>query len=92
MLQTEDLQENELSSASCQLVCEWAGKLLSRGFSSLRELAEFLVGNLYVNSKSTAAFTVLAAMQEAGLHNSRGQAHEKDEKIKEREKTKIKIK
>ena len=72
-LQTEDLQENELFSASCQLVCEWAGKLLSRGFSSLRELSEFLVGNLYVNSKSTAAFTVLAAMQEAGLHNSRGQ-------------------
>nr|KAG5707237.1 hypothetical protein BaRGS_000011 [Batillaria attramentaria] len=71
MYMTEDLQESELFSASCQLVCEWAGKLLSRAFSSLRELSEYLVGNLYVNSKSTAAFTVLAAMQEAGLHNSR---------------------
>ena len=28
LLQTEDLQENELFSASCQLVCEWAGRLL----------------------------------------------------------------
>ncbi|XP_025084211.1 uncharacterized protein LOC112558159 [Pomacea canaliculata] len=70
-LKTEDLQESEMFSASCQLVCEWAGKLLSRGFTNLRELSEYLVGNLYVNSKSTAAFTVLAAMQEAGLQNSR---------------------
>ena len=58
--------------ASRQLVCEWAQKLLGRSFGQLQELAEFLVGNLYVNSKSTAAFTVLAAMQEAGLQNSKG--------------------
>ncbi|XP_041356001.1 serine-rich adhesin for platelets-like [Gigantopelta aegis] len=64
-------EENELSMASRQLVCEWAQKLLGRSFGQLQELAEFLVGNLYVNSKSTAAFTVLAAMQEAGLQNSK---------------------
>lgn len=63
---------DELFSASCQLVCEWAEKLLERAFSGLRELSEFLVSNSYVNSKSMAAFTVSAAMQEAGILNSSG--------------------
>ncbi|XP_067653020.1 uncharacterized protein [Haliotis asinina] len=67
----EKTEEDEVYTASRQLVCEWAQKLLGTNFNNLRELAEFLVGNLYVNSKSTAAFTVLAAMQDAGLHNSK---------------------
>ncbi|XP_071098625.1 serine-rich adhesin for platelets-like [Haliotis cracherodii] len=67
----EKTEEDEVYTASRQLVCEWAHKLLGTNFNNLRELAEFLVGNLYVNSKSTAAFTVLAAMQDAGLHNSK---------------------
>lgn len=72
LFQEEKTEEDEVYTASRQLVCEWAHKLLGTNFNNLRELAEFLVGNLYVNSKSTAAFTVLAAMQDAGLHNSKG--------------------
>ena len=52
--------------AAGQVVCEWAQKLLEQSFSGLRDLAEHLVSNLYVGSKSVAAFTVIAAMQETG--------------------------
>ena len=55
------LDEGELLSSSCQLVCEWAQKLLSQNFTGVRELAEHLVSSNYVNSRSMAAFTLLAA-------------------------------
>lgn len=53
--------DEELLSSSCQLVCEWAQKLLNQNFSGVRELAEHLVSSNYVNSRSMAAFTLLAA-------------------------------
>ncbi|KAK3096135.1 hypothetical protein FSP39_023579 [Pinctada imbricata] len=62
-------EDDELVNASCHLVLEWASKLLSQNFTGVRELSEFLVSNLYVNSKSVAAFTVIAAMQESGMQN-----------------------
>lgn len=43
------------------LVCEWANKLLGRVFSTLIELARFLVGGSYVSSKSMAAFVVMSS-------------------------------
>ena len=55
------MDEGELLSSSCQLVCEWAQKLLNQNFSGVRELAEHLVSSNYVNSRSMAAFTLLAA-------------------------------
>ena len=55
------LEEGELLSSSCQLVCEWAQKLLNQSFGGIRELAEHLVSSNYVNSRSMAAFTLLAA-------------------------------
>ncbi|KAL3885055.1 hypothetical protein ACJMK2_025153 [Sinanodonta woodiana] len=62
----ETKERDEVFSAACQLVCEWAYKLLNKTFSGIRDLAEFLLTNLYVNSKSVAAFTLIAAMQDAG--------------------------
>ncbi|XP_060080196.1 uncharacterized protein LOC132559583 [Ylistrum balloti] len=62
-------EDDELYSASCQLVCEWAQKLLEQNFPSVRELAEHLVSHLYVNSKSVSAFTVVAGMQDSGIQN-----------------------
>ncbi|KAK3580130.1 hypothetical protein CHS0354_034070 [Potamilus streckersoni] len=62
----ETKEGDEVFSAACQLVCEWAFKLLNKTFSGIRDLAEFLLTNLYVNSKSVAAFTLIAAMQDAG--------------------------
>ena len=60
----------ELERAATQVVCEWAQKLMNAPFNSLLELAEFLVGHLYVNSKSAAAFTILAQMQAKGRRAS----------------------
>ncbi|OWF49323.1 uncharacterized protein LOC110451980 [Mizuhopecten yessoensis] len=62
-------EDDELYAASCQLVCEWAQKLLEQNFPSVRELAEHLVSHLYVNSKSVSAFTVVAGMQDTGIQN-----------------------
>ena len=42
-------------------MCEWANKLLGRVFSTLIELARFLVGGSYVSSKSMAAFVVMSS-------------------------------
>lgn len=64
--QDEKSEEDHLYRASCDLVLEWAVKLLEQSFNNMRELAEFLVSNLYVNSKSVSAFTVIAAMEETG--------------------------
>ena len=41
-------------------------KLLEQNFNDMRNLAEYLVSNLFVNNKSVSAFTVIAAMEEAG--------------------------
>jgi hypothetical protein len=67
VLQDEKTEDNHLYIASCDLVLEWAVKLLEQNFSGMRELAEYLVSNLFVNSKSVSAFTVIAAMEETGV-------------------------
>ena len=69
--QDECKENNDLLLAAGQVVCEWAQKLLEQSFNGLRDLAEHLVGNLYVGSKSVAAFTVIAAMQESGNQNGK---------------------
>ncbi|XP_013385696.1 DNA-binding protein RFX7 [Lingula anatina] len=61
-IKRENINENDLEEASKLVVCEWAQKLLGHPFSSLRELADFLVSNLYVNSRSAAAFTLIESM------------------------------
>lgn len=53
--------EDELLSAACCLICEWAQKLLGVTFKTLHDLACHLVENLCVDSRSVAAFTVLSA-------------------------------
>ena len=68
--ENEILKDNESESidqifaAACVLVCEWANKLLGRYFTTLIDLAKFLVGGSYVSTKSIAAFTVMAATPE----------------------------
>ncbi|XP_054858176.1 DNA-binding protein RFX7 isoform X2 [Eublepharis macularius] len=56
----------EVVSAACQLVCEWAQKVLSQPFDSVLDLARFLVKSHYIGTKSVAALTVMAAAP-AGL-------------------------
>lgn len=56
----DKIEEDQTLSAACLLVCEWANKLLGRVFTTLIELARFLVGGSYVSSKSMAAFVVMS--------------------------------
>ena len=57
----DKIEEDQTLSAACILVCEWANKLLGRVFTTLIELARFLVGGSYVSSKSMAAFVVMSS-------------------------------
>lgn len=58
---SDKIEEDQTLSAACLLVCEWANKLLGRVFTTLIELARFLVGGSYVSSKSMAAFVVMSS-------------------------------
>ncbi|XP_077119920.1 DNA-binding protein RFX7 [Ranitomeya variabilis] len=58
--------DEEVVSAACRLVCEWAQKVLSQPFDSVLDLARFLVKSHYIGTKSMAALTVMAG-DSAGL-------------------------
>ena len=64
--------DSEIFKSSCQLVCEWADKLLDMKFNGIQEIAEHLIVKTFVNTKSVAAFTLIAAMQEGGKYNLKG--------------------
>ncbi|XP_053386900.1 uncharacterized protein LOC123541920 [Mercenaria mercenaria] len=66
--------DSEMFKSSCQLVCEWADKLLDMKFSGIQEIAEHLIVKAFVNTKSVAAFTLIAAMQESGKYNLKDSA------------------
>lgn len=57
----EDVEREELSEASWLLVREWAEKVLSHKFPSVRHLARHLVDSTFVDARSVAAVTVLSA-------------------------------
>eukprot|EP00062_Callorhinchus_milii_P002319 gi/632938386/ref/XP_007904764.1/ PREDICTED: DNA-binding protein RFX7 [Callorhinchus milii] len=52
--------DEEVRSAACSLVCEWAQKVLIRKFDSVVDLARFLVASHYIGTKSVAALSVMA--------------------------------
>lgn len=52
--------DEEVVSAACQLVCQWAQKVLSQPFDSVLDLARYLVKSHYIGTKSMAALTVMA--------------------------------
>ncbi|XP_053573482.1 DNA-binding protein RFX7 [Bombina bombina] len=58
--------DEEVVSAACRLVCEWAQKVLSQPFDSVLDLARFLVKSHYIGTKSISALTVMAG-DSAGL-------------------------
>ncbi|KAG8575780.1 hypothetical protein GDO81_009674 [Engystomops pustulosus] len=58
--------DEEVVSAACRLVCEWAQKVISQPFDSVLDLARFLVKSHYIGTKSMAALTVMAG-DSAGL-------------------------
>ncbi|KAH7951982.1 hypothetical protein HPB52_016391 [Rhipicephalus sanguineus] len=54
-------EREELSQASWLLVREWAEKVLSHKFPTVRHLARHLVDSTFVDARSMAAVTVLSA-------------------------------
>lgn len=55
----KDSSDDDVHNAACQLVLEWAEKLLEEKFTAIKDLAWYLVDNLCVDSRSVAAFTLL---------------------------------
>ncbi|XP_028399480.1 DNA-binding protein Rfx5-like [Dendronephthya gigantea] len=64
----EKIGDDQTLVAACDLVCEWANKLLGRVFNTLVELGRFLVGGSYVSSKSMAAFVVMSSNEPLGSY------------------------
>lgn len=58
---SEEDSVDQIFTAACKVVCEWANKLLGRCFDTLIELAKFLVNGSYVSTKSMAAFIVISS-------------------------------
>lgn len=54
------VDEGEVDRAANCLVLEWAEKLWSVKFESIRDLALHLVNKNYVDNRSMAAFTLLS--------------------------------
>ncbi|XP_051920068.1 DNA-binding protein RFX7-like [Hippocampus zosterae] len=51
--------KEEIRFAACDLVCEWAQKVLKRPFEAVEELARFLMDSHYISNKSLAALTIM---------------------------------
>ncbi|XP_077420770.1 DNA-binding protein RFX7-like [Vanacampus margaritifer] len=51
--------KEEVRFAACDLVCEWAQKVLKRPFEAVEELARFLMDSHYISNKSLAALTIM---------------------------------
>ncbi|KAF7211966.1 DNA-binding protein RFX7 [Nothobranchius furzeri] len=51
--------KEEVRFAACDLVCEWAQKVLKRQFDSVEDLAHFLIDSHYISNKSLAALTIM---------------------------------
>ncbi|XP_069549638.1 DNA-binding protein RFX7-like [Brachyistius frenatus] len=51
--------KEEVQFAACDLVCEWAQKVLKRQFDAVEDLARFLIDSHYISNKSLAALTIM---------------------------------
>ncbi|XP_053720259.1 DNA-binding protein RFX7-like [Synchiropus splendidus] len=51
--------KEEVRFAACDLVCEWAQKVLKRHFDAVEDLARFLIDSHYISNKSMAALTIV---------------------------------
>ncbi|KAM9765773.1 DNA-binding protein RFX7-like isoform 2-T2 [Menidia menidia] len=51
--------KEEVRFAACDLVCEWAQKVLKRQFDAVEDLARFLIDSHNISNKSLAALTIM---------------------------------
>uniref|UniRef100_A0A3B3CXU2 Regulatory factor X7a n=1 Tax=Oryzias melastigma TaxID=30732 RepID=A0A3B3CXU2_ORYME len=59
--------KDEVRFAACDLVCEWAQKVLKRQFDAVEDLARFLVDSHNISNKSLAALTVMTSAATGSL-------------------------
>ncbi|XP_037308175.2 DNA-binding protein RFX7-like [Pungitius pungitius] len=52
--------KEDVRFAACDLVCEWAQKVLKRQFDAVEDLARFLIDSHYISNKSLAALTIVS--------------------------------
>ncbi|XP_035992276.1 DNA-binding protein RFX7-like [Fundulus heteroclitus] len=52
--------KEDVRFAACDLVCEWAQKVLKRQFDAVEDLARFLIDSHYISNKSLAALTLMS--------------------------------
>lgn len=53
--------KQEVTEAACQLICDWAQKILKRSFDTVVEIAKFLVQEHIVNPRCSQAELVTSA-------------------------------
>lgn len=60
--------KQEVTEAACELICDWAQKILKRSFDTVVEIARFLVQEHIVNPRCSQAELVTSASL-AGTHS-----------------------
>ncbi|XP_064470970.1 uncharacterized protein LOC135385539 [Ornithodoros turicata] len=58
---SDDNEDRDLNSPAWHLVLEWAEKLLSKKFSSVKDLAQHLVDSMFVDSRSLTPSAMLTS-------------------------------
>ncbi|KAM6039267.1 DNA-binding protein RFX5 isoform 2-T3 [Chlamydotis macqueenii] len=64
LVQTYD---SEVMEAACALTCDWAEKILKRSFNNIVEVAQFLIQQHIISSRSARADLVMAMVVSGGL-------------------------
>ncbi|XP_070622305.1 DNA-binding protein RFX7-like [Erythrolamprus reginae] len=67
-----DSYNDEVVEAACALTCNWAQKILKRSFDSIVEVAQFLLQQHLISSRSTHADLVMATVVTEHIDSSWG--------------------
>lgn len=63
---------SEVMEAACALTCDWAEKILKRSFNNIVEVAQFLIQQHIISSRSARADLVMAMVVSGGSAGEEG--------------------
>lgn len=63
---------SEVMEAACALTCDWAEKILKRSFNNIVEVAQFLIQQHIISSRSARADLVMAMVVSGGSAGGQG--------------------
>lgn len=63
---------SEVMEAACALTCDWAEKILKRSFNNIVEVAQFLIQQHIISSRSARADLVMAMVVSGGSAGGEG--------------------